>query len=71
MSDPNLHFCDRDSKPKFVCTYFIHIGMCVCVCVEGGHCNGNMFYHPDSKVLPVYCANIPSYKHMVGQGSLW
>ena len=52
MSDPNLHFCDRDSKPKFVCTYFIHIGMCVCV--EGGHCNGNMFYHPDSKVLPVY-----------------
>ena len=54
MSDPNLHFCDRDSKPKFVCTYFIHIGVCVCVCVEGGHCNGNMFYHPDSKVLPVY-----------------
>lgn len=48
VSDPNLHFCDIDSKPKFVCTYFIH-KVCVCVCV--GHCNSNMCYHPGSKVL--------------------
>lgn len=34
VSDPNLHFCDIDSKPKFVCTYFIH-KVCVCVCVGG------------------------------------
>lgn len=61
MSDPNLHFCDRDSKPKFVCTYFIHIGVCVCVCVwKGGTVMVTCFIIP---ILKYYRYIVQIYPH--------